>query len=183
METQNKEAMPTKSPRMLREDEIDLVVQEVRQDGVVVKLWPKPAAVRALLAEAFGRWSTRHYACGRALYCGVGVGSDMVDYVYRDAPAPSRYSVGNDAAQNEADGSFLAAAALWGVGTAIFEMPSLRINGERVVINPVAGRDGKTISHYVLADKLTLDKVQSQDGQVTGVQLVTDRGVKIVWQK
>lgn len=153
-------------------------VLDVDADGVTVKLWPTAAAIRRAL-DAMGTYSTRHYVCGRALYCAVAFGD-----VTRDAPCPESYRVRKDANLNEADGSLIAAAAEWGAGTLVFALPPMRISKERVQINPVAGRDGKTIHHYVLADRLSVADIKLDDkGSIAEVQLrkASDGGV-IVWQ-
>ena len=153
-------------------------VLDVDADGATVKLWPAAYAVRQAL-ETMGTYSTRHYVCGRALYCAVAFGD-----VTRDAPCPESYRVRKDANLNEADGSLIAAAAEWGVGTRVFALPPIRISKERVQINPVAGRDGKTIHHYVLADRLSVADIKLDDkGCIAEVQLrkASDGGV-IAWQ-
>ena len=153
-------------------------VLDVDADDVTVKLWPTAADARRAL-DAMGTYSTRHYVCGRALYCAIALGD-----VTRDAPCPESYRVRKDANLNEADGSLIAAAAEWGVGAKVFALPPMRISKERVQINPVAGRDGKTIHHYVLADRLSVADIKLDDkGSIAEVQLrkASDGGV-IVWQ-
>lgn len=153
-------------------------VLDVDADGVTVKLWPAATAVRLAL-DAMGTYSTRHYVCGRTLYCAIAFGD-----VTRDAPCPESYRVRKDANLNEADGSLIAAAAEWGVGAKVFALPPMRISKERVQINPVAGRDGKTIHHYALADRLSVADIKLDDkGNIAEVQLrkASDGGV-IVWQ-
>lgn len=153
-------------------------VLDVDADGVTVKLWPSAIAVRHALGPAFGN-STRHYVCGRALYCAIALGDTT-----HDAPCPESYRVRKDANLNEADGSLIAAAAEWGIGAQVFALPPMRISKERVQINPVAGRDGKTIHHYALADRLSVADIKLDDkGSIAEVQLrkASDGGV-IVWQ-
>lgn len=153
-------------------------VLDVDADGVTVKLWPSAIAVRQAMGPA-GGYSTRHYVCGRALYCAIALGD-----ITHDAPCPESYRVRKDANLNEADGSLIAAAAEWGFGTQVFALPPMRISKERVQINPVAGRDGKTIHHYALADRLSVADIKLDDkGCIAEVQLrkASDGGV-IVWQ-
>ena len=88
-------------------------ILEVDAEGVRIKLWPDVNAVRAHLEECCERmpgglagYSVRHYVCGRYLYCAVALAD-----ITKDAPCPTTYRVSSDAPTNEADGSFLAAAA------------------------------------------------------------------------
>lgn len=172
------------NPGLLHADEIIVSVLETDADSVRIKLWPDAAAVRSrlsVLEMAMGAdtYSIRRYVCGRALYCAVAL-----DDATRDAPCPAGYQVNADANLNEADGSLVAAAAEWGIGYGVFSLPPLRISKDRVQINPVAGRDGKTIHHYVLADRLTVAGIgYDTDGDVTEIKLrKASDGSVITWQ-
>lgn len=168
----------------LASDDIVVSVLDVDENGATIKLWPDAAAVRShlsVLEMAMGAdsYSIRRYVCGRALYCAIAL-----DDATRDAPCPAGYQVNADANLNEADGSLVAAAAEWGIGYGVFSLPPLRISKDRVQINPVAGRDGKTIHHYVLADRLTVADIgYDTDGNVTEIKLrKASDGSVITWQ-
>lgn len=175
-----------KNLALLTADEVTLSILEVDAEGVRIKLWPDVNAVRAHLEECCERmpgglagYSVRHYVCGRYLYCAVALAD-----ITKDAPCPAGYQVNADANLNEADGSLVAAAAEWGLGFGVFNLPPLRISKDRVQINPVAGRDGKTIHHYVLADRLTVAGIgYDTDGDVTEIKLrKASDGSVITWQ-
>ena len=106
------------------------------------------------------------------------------DYVYRDAPCPATYAVGTDAGTVEGNGAFLAAAAQWGIGAGLLRMQDLFLAADKVQINPKAGPDGKTIRSYVLADRIRVEQIAYDDaGEVQAIQLINDRGGKVLWQK
>ena len=159
------------NPGLLHADEIIVSVLETDADSVRIKLWPDAAAVRS-------RLSVLEMAMGADSY------SVALDDATRDAPCPAGYQVNADANLNEADGSLVAAAAEWGIGYGVFSLPPLRISKDRVQINPVAGRDGKTIHHYVLADRLTVAGIgYDTDGDVTEIKLrKASDGSVITWQ-
>lgn len=169
------------NPGLLHADEIIVSVLETDADSVRIKLWPDAAAVRDKLGQTLygDDYSLRRYLCGKALYCAIAIGDAT-----RDAPCPAGYQVNADANLNEADGSLVAAAAEWGIGYGVFSLPPLRISKDRVQINPVAGRDGKTIHHYVLADRLTVAGIgYDTDGDVTEIKLrKASDGSVITWQ-
>lgn len=166
------------TPWQVRPDEIVVSVLETRADGVRVKLWPDVDAVQMLLNGLDDAYSIRHYVCGRALYCAVGLKNAT-----RDAPCPAAYKVNPDANLNDAEGSLIAAAAEYDVGAGVFALSPLRIGSDRVQINPVAAPDGKTIHHYVMADRLTVDDIQyNDDGSVSAVALRKQDGSVIRWQ-
>lgn len=166
----------------LQAADVIVSVLETDANGVRIKLWPDVQAVRRMLdntSRVLGEdYSAKHYVCGRAMYCAV-----VLDSATRDAPCPADYQVNTDAALNEAEGSLVAAAAQWGIGSAVFSFPPLRIGKEGVQINPVAGRDGKTIHHYELADTLRVTDIQyGEDGSIAGIKLVRQDGRAITWQ-
>lgn len=166
------------NPWQLRPEEIVVSVLETRADGVRVKLWPAADAVRVWLGAINDVYSIHHYFAGRTIYCKVVLGDST-----RDAPCPATYKVNPDANLNDAEGSLIAAAAEYDVGAGVFALSPLRIGSDRVQINPVAAPDGKTIHHYVMADRLTVDDIQyNDDGSVSAVALRKQDGSVIRWQ-
>ena len=184
-------AEESKIPRLdrpLRADEVVVQVLDVTKDWARVRLWPKVDAVRSILEEYDSvcamSYAVRHYSCGRALYCGVGLASNTADeLVYRDACAISTYHVTGDPAQDECDSSFLAAASLWGVALPVLRMPAMRLSAEKVQINPVASSDGQRIKGYVLADTLTCTELGYEEEELSLVQFTKRNGEKLLWQK
>lgn len=175
--------------RLLRAEEVVVQVLEVTKDWAQVRLWPRVDAVRSILEEDDTAactlpYSVRHYTCGRSLFCSIGLYHEKgKDRVYRDACAISAYHVTGDAAQDECDSSFLAAASLWDVGLPVLRMPSIRVGADRVQINPIADPGGQRIKGYVLADTLNCTGLAIEDGAVTLVQLTNGRGDNIVWRR
>lgn len=148
-----------KNLALLTADEVALSILEVDAEGVRIKLWPDVNAVRAHLEECCERmpgglagYSVRHYVCGRYLYCAVALAD-----ITKDAPCPTTYRVSSDAPSNEADGSFLAAAAAWSIGAGVLNLPPLRIPASKVHIVPQGKPGTNIIERYVLDDALTLD--------------------------
>ncbi|HIZ48320.1 MAG TPA: hypothetical protein H9810_06370 [Candidatus Gemmiger excrementavium] len=181
----------SKVPRLdrpLRADEVVVQVLDVTKDWARVRLWPKVDAVRSILEEYDSvcaiSYAVRHYSCGRALYCGVGLASNTADeLVYRDACAISTYHVTGDPAQDECDSSFLAAASLWGVALPVLRMPFMRLSAEQVHIIPDALPGSDRIKGYVMDDVLTCTELGYENGDLTLVQFTKPNGKKLLWQK
>lgn len=184
-------AEESKIPRLdrpLRADEVVVQVLDVTKDWARVRLWPKVDAVRSILEEYDSvcamSYAVRHYSCGRALYCGVGLADNTADeLVYRDACAISTYHVTGDPAQDECDSSFLAAASLWGVALPVLRMPFMRLSAEQVHIIPDALPGSDRIKGYVLDDTLDCTELGYENGDLTLVQFTKPNGKKLLWQK
>lgn len=163
-----------KNLALLTADEVTLSILEVDAEGVRIKLWPDVNAVRAHLEECCERmpgglagYSVRHYVCGRYLYCAVALAD-----ITKDAPCPTTYRVSSDAPTNEADGSFLAAAAAWSIGAGVLNLPPLRIPASKVHIVPQGKPGTNIIERYVLDDALTLDDITyNGDGSVASLRV------------
>ena len=173
-----------KNLALLTADEVTLSILEVDAEGVRIKLWPDVNAVRGVLGEVSrlaqvpGGYSLRRYVCGRALYCAVQLGDAT-----RDAPCPAGYHVHSDANLNEADGSLIAAAAEWGIGKGVFDLPPLRISAGKVHIVPKAKDGTNVIERYILDDVLTLDDITYNDDESVAALRVRKRdGGIIAWQ-
>ena len=85
------------------------------------------------------------------------------------------------------NGSFLAAAALWGAGADVMALPSLTFAADQVDIDPIK-KPGKrpgdplVVVGYGLYHALTVDKLlRAEDGHIIGVQLLQGER-KVVWQ-
>lgn len=169
---------------LLNAKDVVVSVVKVTADGVSIKLWPDADAVRGVLGKAAklaqvpGGYSLRRYVCGRALYCAVQLGDAT-----RDAPCPAGYHVHSDANLNEADGSLIAAAAEWGIGAGVLNLPPLRIPASKVHIVPQGKPGTNIIERYVLDDALTLDDITyNGDGSVASLRVHKRDGSVITWQ-
>ena len=93
------------------------------------------------------------------------------------------YRVSSDAPTNEADGSFLAAAAAWSIGAGVLNLPPLRIPASKVHIVPQGKPGTNIIERYVLDDALTLDDITyNGDGSVASLRVRKRDGSVITWQ-
>ena len=103
--------------------------------------------------------------------------------ITKDAPCPTTYRVSSDTPTNEADGSFLAAAAAWSIGAGVLNLPPLRIPASKVHIVPQGKPGTNIIERYVLDDALTLDDITyNGDGSVASLRVRKRDGSVITWQ-
>lgn len=164
-----------------------MVVCECGPDAVRVRCLPDPAAIVRMMDETFGPlgWTRRYYFADGRLWCGVGVYNPLINnYAVKDAAAPTgKLQISNPDKWKE-NGSFLAAASLWGAGSDVMALPSMTMGG--VVIEPVYQRTAKGQSDqptgYRLHGALTVDKLlRADDGRIIGVQFLQG-DCKVVWQ-
>ena len=157
---------------------------------VRVRLLPDPAAVLHIMDETFGTlgWTRRYYFADGRLWCGVGVYHPLMNnFAIKDAAAPvGKLQISNPDKWKE-NGSFLAAAALWGAGADVMALPSLTFAADQVDIDPIK-KPGKrpgdplVVVGYGLYHALTVDKLlRAEDGHIIGVQLLQGER-KVVWQ-
>ena len=174
-------------PRQTAPQEVQVVICECSADAVRVRLLPDPAAVWCMMDETFGTlgWTRRYYFADGRLWCGVGVYNPLINnYAVKDAAAPAgKLQISNPDKWKE-NGSFLAAASLWGAGSDVMALPSMTTGG--AVIEPVYQRTAKGQSDqptgYRLHGALTVDKLLwADDGHIIGVQFLQGER-KVVWQ-
>ena len=111
----------------------------------------------------------------------------MNNFAIKDAAAPvGKLQISNPDKWKE-NGSFLAAAALWGAGADVMALPSLTFAADQVDIDPIK-KPGKrpgdplVVVGYGLYHALTVDKLlRAEDGHIIGVQLLQGER-KVVWQ-
>ena len=182
--------LPFPKPRQTAPQEAQAVICECSSDAVRIRLLPDPAAVLHIMDETFGPlgWTRRYYFADGRLWCGVGVYNPVIgNYAVKDAAAPAgKFKISNPDKWKE-NGSFLAAAALWGVGGDLMALPSMTFAADQVDIGPVQkpGKrpsDPPTVVGSRLHHALTVDKLlRADDGSIIGVQLLQGER-KVVWQ-
>ena len=146
----------------------------VTPDSASYRLSVRQEALVALLDREFGPggWCCRRYACGGQLFTGLGLYVPQVDdFVFKDAPKGG----------SEDETGFIKAAAMWNICRDVSMVDTIRLSSEQVSILPIPGQDGKRIRGY-RPERLTVDKLLWDDvGQIVQVQLLTEKGAKIVW--
>ena len=93
------------------------------------------------------------------------------DFGFKDAPKGG----------SEDETGFIKAAAMWNICRDVSMVDTIRLSSEQVSILPIPGQDGKSIRGY-RPERLTVDKMVWDDvGLIVQVQLITEKGAKIVW--
>lgn len=178
-------------PRQTAPEEALVVPQDISEQGVRLRLIPDPAAIVRIMDETFGEygWTRRYYFADGRLWCGVGVYHPLfANYAIKDAAAPAWASTVRDSDKGKEDGSFMAAAALWGAGSDIMSLKPLSFKADQVSILPIHKKptragEAPVVVGYRLGSTLHVDKLLRNDaGRIIGVQLMDKEGRKAVWQ-
>ncbi|MGN0707403.1 MAG: hypothetical protein ACI4JC_05325 [Faecalibacterium sp.] len=182
--------LPFPKIRQTAPDEAQVVLCECSEEAVRIRLLPDPAAVVRILDEAFGPlgWTRRYYFADGRLWCGVGVYNPVMgNYAVKDAAPPAgKFHISNPDKWKE-NGSFLAAAALWGAGGDLMALPSMTFAADQVAIDPVHKpaknpNDPPVVAGYRPHGALTVDKLlRAEDGRIISVQLLQGEH-KVIWQ-
>lgn len=181
-------------PRQTDAQEVMAMVRACASDAVQLRLMPDPDSVIHIMNDTFGTlgWTRRYYFADGRLWCGVGVYHPLMNnFAIKDAAAPAgKLQISNPDKWKE-NGSFLAAAALWGAGSDVMALPSIVLDAVEI---PKDGQsvpqlterqvliEKKTATSYRPHGALTVDKLlRADDGRIIGVQFLQGER-KVVWQ-
>ena len=168
--------------RDLREDEIEVRVQSVKQNGLVLLLYKNARCDMNILDETVGaeNWQREHYECKGNLFCKVGIlvadGDTISRWVWKsDCGVESN----TEAQKGEASDSFKRACFNWGLGRELYTSPFIWIPADKC--NITEGRNG-TKQCY---DKFVVEKIKIENKKITGLAIINTTTNKrcYVWQE
>lgn len=173
---------------LLTGEDVVAVVKSCANDRLKLKLVLRQSAIHRMLDECCGvfGWCCRRYACGGTLYTALGIFSNTrMDYTYKDAAADKDFSRFKDKAKNDEASSFVRAAAMWGIGAEIAELPCITLTDKDVLIHAVQDAK-KVITHYIPGESIRVDKLayypDTRKIQMVQFNIGTD-GKKVLWQR
>ena len=172
--------------RLLREDEIEVKVKQVRENGAVLLLYKTARTDMDLLDETVGpfRWTCEYKEIKGNLYCGIGVcpegTSDTAYAVWKwDCGIESRSDGEGNEKKGEASDAFKRAGFRWGIGRELYTAPFIWIPPDKMKIT---NKNGK-FSTY---DKFAVEKIAyNENGEISGLAIrnVTRDARCFVWQR
>lgn len=173
---------------VLTGDDVAIVLQGCAADHVRLKLVVRQTALHRILDQCYGAfgWCCRRYSCGGTLYTALGIFSTTrMDYTYKDAAADKDFAVLKDKMKNDEASSFIRAAAMWGIGAEIAELPRITLTDADVNIRAIQD-DKKVITHYIPGESIKVDKIAyySDTHKIQMVQFsVGAESRKVLWQR
>ena len=161
--------------RDLTEDDIEVRVQSVKQNGLVLLLYKNARVDMSILDETVGaeNWQREHYECKGNLFCRVGIYSSTDiggEWVWKsDCGTESN----TEAQKGEASDSFKRACFNWGIGRELYTSPFIWV-----------GADTCNIQNGKCYDKFEVEKIKIENKRIVGLAIKnTTTGKRcFVWQ-
>lgn len=170
--------------RLLKEDEIECRVKQVKQNGAVILLYKTARTDMDILDETFGpeNWESDFKEIKGNLYAGIGVKSEDGTVTWKwDCGIESRSSDGNEK-KGEASDAFKRAGFKWGIGRELYSSPFVWIPADKMDIKEKEWQGKKTFNTY---DTFSVEKIAYADKKLSGLSIINDKSGKrvFVWQR
>lgn len=153
--------------RKLNEDEIDVRIGTITQNGCSLLLYKDARVDMQILDETGLLWQRRHYECKGNLFCSVGIKIDN-EWIWKDdCGAESR----TEKEKGESSDSFKRACVNWGIGRELYTAPFIWVPSTTII-------DGKLTESYssketngklVIQDKFFVRKITYHEDKIDGL--------------
>lgn len=163
--------------RILRADEIDVRIAQVKENGVSLLLYKDARVDMNILDETVGpeNWQRKHYECKGNLFCSVGIRNKGEEWIWKD-DAGSESNTEKE--KGEASDSFKRACVNWGIGRELYTAPFIWVPADRTEII-------KYGSKFVCKDRFWVGKIiiDETTRKITALAIDNKHGHAFVWQK
>lgn len=154
--------------RLLKKDEIDVRISQVKEWGVSVLLYKDARCDMKILDETVGpeNWQRSHEVINNNLFCNVGIWVDRRndgygEWVWKQDVGTESYT---EAQKGEASDSFKRACFNWGIGRELYTAPNIMFKTEQCTI-----KDGKCY------DKFYVDEIEYRDRKISWIKVVNNK--------
>ena len=158
--------------RNLREDEIEVKVKQVKENGLVVLLYKTARTDMEILDETVGpeNWTNTYQDVKGNLYAGIGIYTDNGLIWKWDCGVESREDGEGNEKKGESSDAFKRAGFRWGIGRALYTSPFIWISSEVAKIKQAGN------GRFQCFDKFSVEKIAySEDGRrITGLAIKND---------
>lgn len=159
--------------RLLKPEEIEVRVQNVKENGLVALLYKTARTDYQLLDEQIGmyRWQNKYEVIDGKMYCGIGIQDNDGTWVWKwNCGTESE----TEAEKGQASDSMKRAGFCWGIGTELYSSPFIWIPADKCNIDSRNGKlrcydsfkvsdieydDKENISALVIENTKTLETV------------------------
>lgn len=172
-----------KTPRDLRADEIELRVQQIKENGLSLLFYKDARCDMAILDETYGpmNWQRVHEFKNGKLYCAVAIWDEEKGQWITKEDVGTESNT--EAEKGQASDSFKRANVNWGIGRELYTAPFTWIRAEDCNIKESKDRNGKTV--YKCNDKFAVTKIKIENKEITACAIWnTTTGKRVfVYQK
>ena len=162
--------------RLLKVDEIEVKVKQIKQNGSVFLLYKTARTDMALLDETVGpmSWQSDYRVINDNLYAGIGIHSAELGWIWKwDCGVESREDGDGNEKKGEASDAFKRAGFKWGIGRELYTAPFIWISSG-VVPTVQMGNNWKLKNTFA---KYTVSKIgYNEKREITMLEIVDDKG-------
>ena len=173
-----------KTPRDLRADEIELRVQQIKQNGLSLLFYKDARCDMAILDETYGpeNWQRIHEFKNGKLYCAVAIWDENKGQWITKEDVGTESNT--EADKGQASDSFKRANVNWGIGRELYTAPFCWIRAEDCNIED-KGKDHNGKAIYKCNDKFKVTKIKIENKEITAVAIwnITTNKRVFVYQK
>lgn len=161
--------------RDLKEDEIEVRIQQVKPSGIVLLLYKDARCDMRILDETVGaeNWQREHYECKGNLFCRVGIRTERKDETGGYTEWVWKSDCGTESntekQKGEASDSFKRACFNWGIGRELYTSPFIWVSSKDCLIE-----NGKC------NDRFFVEKIKIENKRITGLSIINERTKKRV---
>ena len=162
--------------RLLKADEIEVKVKQIKQNGSVFLLYKTARTDMALLDETVGpmSWQSDYRVINDNLYAGIGIHSAELGWIWKwDCGIESREDGDGNEKKGEASDAFKRAGFKWGIGRELYTAPFIWISSG-VVPTVRMGNNWKLKNTFA---KYSVSKIgYNEKREITMLEIVDDKG-------
>lgn len=162
--------------RLLKADEIEVKVKQIKQNGSVFLLYKTARTDMALLDETVGpmSWQSDYRVINDNLYAGIGIHSAELGWIWKwDCGVESREDGDGNEKKGEASDAFKRAGFKWGIGRELYTAPFIWISSD-VVPTVQTGNSWKLKNAFA---KYSVSKIgYNEKREIILLEIVDDKG-------
>lgn len=162
--------------RDLRADEIEVRVQQCKENGVSLLLYKDARCDMNILDEVVGpqNWQRSHEVINGNLYCNVSI--------YIEFPIECQWVTKQDCGtesntekeKGEASDSFKRACVNWGIGRELYTAPFIWVKAEGCNIKDTGKKDNYGKPIYKCNDKFKVEAIKIVNKKIVGLSIVNE---------
>lgn len=162
--------------RLLKADEIEVKVKQIKQNGSVFLLYKTARTDMALLDETVTPhdWQSDYKVINDNLYAGIAIHSTELGWVWKwDCGVESRADGEGNEKKGEASDAFKRAGFKWGIGRELYTAPFIWISSD-VIPTIQAGNSWKLKNAFA---KYSVSKIgYNENREINLLEIVDDKG-------